>query len=161
MERPTSNSNSPLDSFRRFWRFVRESLSGKAYDFTSGNLHRAIFLLAVPMMLEMAMESVFAVVDIYFVAALGDDAVAAVGLTESVLTLLYALAIGLAMSTTATVARRIGEGRIKAANEAMVQAITLGIVISAVIATLGITFRASILRTTPRATCRKPTPRVR
>src|SRR5438093_1525838 len=93
------------------WRDLRDAVRGTAIDYTQGSIRRAILLLAVPMMLEMAMESTFAVVDIYFVSSLGASAIATVGLTESVLTLVYAVAIGLSMGTTALVARRIGEKR--------------------------------------------------
>jgi Na+-driven multidrug efflux pump len=92
-------------------RDLREALRGTGMDYTQGSLGRVILLLAIPMMLEMAMESTFVVVDIYFVSSLGVSAVATVGLTESVLTLVYAVAIGLSMGTTALVARRIGEKR--------------------------------------------------
>ena len=135
----------PPSLLARFRELVRESLSGEQHDFTTGNLHRAIFLLAIPMMFEMAGESVFAVVDIYFVASLGAEATAAVGLTESVLTLLYAVAIGLSMGTTAMVARRIGEGDEKAARDVTFQAIALGIGLSIVIGVLGSTFAHEIL----------------
>src|SRR5689334_4952441 len=87
---------------------VRESLAGRQHDYTQGGIDRAVLLLAIPMILEMVMESVFAVVDIFWVAALGASAVAAVGLTEAVLTLLYAVAVGLSVAATALVARRIG-----------------------------------------------------
>jgi putative MATE family efflux protein len=105
---------------------VRDSLSGRQHDYTRGSLHRALTLLAIPMVLELAMESLFAVVDIFFVSSLGAEAVATVGLTEAVLTLLYAVAIGLSMSTTAMVARRIGEQNRAGAARAAVQAIALG-----------------------------------
>jgi putative MATE family efflux protein len=124
---------SPRQSIREFFVIVRESLSGKQYDYTSGSLRRAILLLAIPMVLEMSMESVFAICDIFFVARIGTDAVATVGLTESLLTLFYAIAIGLSMGTTALVARRIGENKPQAASAAGMQAIYLGIGLSAVI----------------------------
>src|SRR6186997_2514847 len=89
-----------------FWSILREALRGSERDFTTGPIGLAIFLLAVPMILEMSMESLFAVVDIFFVAKLGADSVAIVGLTESVMALIYAVAFGFAIGATATVARR-------------------------------------------------------
>jgi Na+-driven multidrug efflux pump len=89
----------PQDKARRWIDLIRDGLSGRHHDYTRGSLHRGIVLLAIPMVLELAMESLFAVVDIFFVSRLGADAVATVGLTEAVLTLLYAVAIGLSMST--------------------------------------------------------------
>src|ERR1035438_8087897 len=103
------------------WISLREAIRGSHQDFTTGNLNRAILLLAVPMVLEMVMESLFAVVDVFWVAHLGADAVATVGFTESLLTLVYAVALGLSMATTATVARRIGEKNPKAAGEVAIQ----------------------------------------
>src|SRR5438445_704322 len=88
-----------------FWSNVREALRGSEQDYTRGSIGRAIFLLAIPMVLEMAMESIFAVTDVFFVGRLGPDAVATIGLTESMLTLVYALAMGLGIGTTAVVAR--------------------------------------------------------
>jgi len=114
-------------------------------DYTQGSIGRAILLLAVPMMLEMGMESTFAVVDIYFVSSLGASAVATVGLTESVLTLVYAVAIGLSMGTTALVARRIGEKDPRAAADAAVQAIIIALAASIPFALAGIFFARHIL----------------
>jgi putative MATE family efflux protein len=113
--------------FQAFLRDLGDALRGTGMDYTQGSIGRAIFLLAVPMMLEMAMESTFAVVDIYFVSSLGASAIATVGLTESVLTLVYAVAIGLSMGTTALVARRVGEKNPKEAADAAVQAILVAI----------------------------------
>src|SRR5204863_6295086 len=107
------------------WRDLRQALRGTSMDYTQGSIGRAILLLAVPMMLEMAMESTFAVVDIYFVSSLGASAIATVGLTESVLTLVYAVAIGLSMGTTALVARRVGEKNPREAADAALQAVFL------------------------------------
>jgi len=109
-----------------FWTSVREAVRGSHQDYTAISIDRAIFLLAVPMVLEMAMESLFTVVDVFWVAHLGSNAVATIGLTESVLTLVIAVAMGLGLSTTAMVARRTGEKDPEGAAVAAVQAIALG-----------------------------------
>jgi putative MATE family efflux protein len=127
------------------WADIVQSLSGEEHDFTTGSLHRGILLLAVPMVLEMSMESVFAVVDIYFVSTLGADAISVVGLTEAVLMLLYAVSIGLGMATTATVARRIGEKDRVGASKAAYQSIVLGCLVSLVIGIPGFLFAEEIL----------------
>jgi putative MATE family efflux protein len=116
-----------------FWASVRESLRGSHQDFTSGDLNRAIVLLAIPMVLEMVLESLFAVVDVFWVGKLGADAVATVGLTESMLSLVFAVGFGLALSTTAMVARRIGEKDAAGAAVAGVQAIVIGVATSVLI----------------------------
>lgn len=113
-----------------FWSAVREALRGSHQDFTTGSLNRSILLLAIPMVLEMVLESLFAVVDVFWVGRLGADAVAIVGLTESLIALVFAIGLGLALSTTAMVARRIGERDPEGAAIAGVQAIVIGLVIS-------------------------------
>ncbi|MEK7728216.1 MAG: MATE family efflux transporter [candidate division KSB1 bacterium] len=128
------------------WRDLREAIRGSQQDFTEGSLGRAILLLAVPMVLEMVMESLFAVVDVFFVARLGADAVAAVGITESIDTLVFALAIGLSMSTTAMVARRIGEKDHEGAATAAVQAVILGVLLAIPVAVIGVLFAPDLLR---------------
>jgi putative MATE family efflux protein len=115
------------------WSSIREALRGSHQDFTTGSLNRAILLLAIPMVLEMVLESLFAVVDVFWVGRLGADAVATVGLTESLLSLVFAVGLGLSLSTTAMVARRIGEKDPAGAAVAGVQAIALGLAVSAVI----------------------------
>ena len=126
------------ESGQGFWSAVRESVRGSHRDYTVGPIGRAIIMLAVPMVLEMLMESVFAVADIFWVSHLHiADAVATVGLTESLLTLMYALAIGLGIGATAMVARRIGERNADGAARAAVQAIALGLILSTVIALIG------------------------
>ncbi|HWY43943.1 MAG TPA: MATE family efflux transporter [Candidatus Sulfotelmatobacter sp.] len=129
-----------------FWSSVRESLRGSHQDFTTGNLNRAIILLAIPMVLEMVLESLFAVVDVFWVGRLGADAVATVGLTESLLSLVFAVGLGLSLSTTAMVARRIGEKDPKAAAVAGVQAIALGLAVSLLVGIPCFFFAPNLLR---------------
>ena len=119
------------------WQSIKEALRGSHQDYTTGSLNRSILLLAIPMVLEMVLESLFAVVDVFWVSRLGANAIATVGLTESVLTLVFAVGMGLGMSTTAMVARRIGEKDSDGAAIAAVQAIFLGLIASAI---LGIPF---------------------
>src|SRR5690242_10541203 len=120
------------------WAAIREALSGAhGRDFTEGPIGRAIFILAVPMVLEMVMESVFVVVDVFVVAHLGADAVATVGLTESFMTLIYALAIGLSIGAGAMVARRIGEKDSDGAAHTGAQVLLFGLAVSLVLGALG------------------------
>jgi len=128
---------SPASPPPAFWPTVFEALRGSRQDYTEGPIGRAVLLLAVPMVLEMVLESVFAVVDVFWVAHLGADAVATVGITESMLALLYAIAIGLSMGATATVARRIGEKDPDGAARAAVTSIALGIAIAVPIGITG------------------------
>jgi len=114
----------------RIWATVREAVRGSHQDFTEGPIGRAILLLAIPMVMEMMMESVFAIADIFWVSKLGADSVATVGITESMLALIYAVAIGVSVSATAMVARRIGEKDPEHAASAAVQAIALGVVLA-------------------------------
>ena len=132
--------------FQRIRRIFRQSVNGEEQDFTTGNIDRAIVLLAIPMILEMAMESLFAVVDAFFVAKISVEAVATVGLTESVLTLVYSIAIGLSAAATAMVARRIGEGDRQAAAKAGAQVILIAVALSTLIAIPGYFFAEDILR---------------
>jgi putative MATE family efflux protein len=127
MSSPEQSVAFPVPSF---WKSIGEALRGSHQDYTTGNLNRAILLLAIPMVLEMVLESLFAVVDVFWVGRLGADAVATVGLTESLLSLVFAIGLGLSLSTTAMVARRIGEKDPKAAAVAGVQAIAIGIAVS-------------------------------
>jgi putative MATE family efflux protein len=132
---PLASPPPPVDGF---WSGVREALRGSRRDYTQGPIGRAIMLLAVPMVLEMVMESVFAVCDVFFVSRLGAEAVATVGLTESMLTLIYALAMGLAIGATAMVARRTGERDADGAARAAVQAIALGALLAVVLGIAGV-----------------------
>lgn len=128
------------------WQSIKDSLRGVHHDFTTEDLGRAIILLAVPMVLEMMMESIFAVVDVYFVGHLGPSAVASVGLTESLLMVVYTLAMGLAIGITATVARRTGEQDPDGAAHAAAQGIWLGIGFSIAIGIVGAIFAPALLR---------------
>nr|MBA3784910.1 MATE family efflux transporter [Acidobacteriota bacterium] len=128
-----------------FWSILREAVAGSSRDFTQGSIWIAIFLLAVPMILEMGMESVFAIVDIYFVGHLGADSVAVVGLTESMLAIIYAVAIGLSIGATATVARRTGERDTVGAARSAAHAIYLGVIVSVVMSVIGIIFAPTFL----------------
>ena len=132
--------------YKKLVRDVKEAITGTEQDFTTGSLKRAIFLLSVPMVLEMVMESVFAVVDIYFVSRLGAEAVATVGITESLITIVYAIGIGLSMATTALVSRRIGEKNPEGAARAAFQSIITGLFVSLLIAIPGIIFASDLLR---------------
>jgi putative efflux protein, MATE family len=134
---------APVDN--SFWPILREAVRGSSRDFTQGPIGLAIFLLAVPMILEMSMESLFAIVDIFFVAKLGADSIAIVGLTESVMALIYAVAFGLAISATATVSRRIGEKDEAGAARSAAHVIYLGVIVSLIISLIGIVFAPAIL----------------
>ena len=129
-----------------FWDSVGEALRGSRRDYTEGPVARAILVLAVPMVLEMVMESVFAVCDVFFVSRLGANAVATVGLTESWLTLVYAMAMGLAIAATAMVARRTGERDTDGASRAAGQGILLALGVAAVLGAAGATFAPALLR---------------
>lgn len=141
------NSHGPTSETEdnSFWAIMREALAGSHRDFTRGSIGLAIFLLAVPMILEMFGESLFAIVDIFFVAKLGAGAVAIVGLTESVMALIYAVAFGLAIGATATVSRRIGENDEPGAAKTAAHVIYLGILISLFMSVVGIVFAPYIL----------------
>lgn len=124
---------------------IRQSLNGEEMDYTQGNLRRAVFLLAIPMILELSLESVFAVVDIFFVSRLGQNAIATVGLTESVITIIYSVAIGLSTAATAIVARRIGEKDPESAAHAGAQSILVALIVTAALSVIGIVFAGDIL----------------
>jgi len=131
---------------RSLWSDIRESVYGTEQDFTSGRISRALLLLSIPMVLEMVMESVFALVDIFFVSRLGSGAVATVGITESLLTIIYALAVGFSVGTTALISRRIGEKNREGAAVGAVQAILVGIMMAVVIGVTGAVFSKDFLR---------------
>ncbi|WOK04673.1 MATE family efflux transporter [Imperialibacter roseus] len=133
-------------SLRKYLRYFLEALKGGEQDFTEGNLNKAIFLLSIPMIIEMSMESIFAVVDVFFVSKVSVNAVATVGLTESVMMIVYSVAVGLSMAATATVARRIGEKNPQAASVAAVQAVILGLSFALVIGLAGAFYAREILQ---------------
>ncbi len=134
------------NSLKSLWKDILEAISGTDKDFTTEKLSKAILLLAIPMVLEMIMESVFAIADIFFVSKLGSDAIATVGITESLLTIIYSIGIGLSMATTALVSRRIGEKKPYRASVAAVQAIIAASVISLIIGIPGMIFAKDLLR---------------
>ena len=123
-----------------YFNYFKEAVSGKEQEYTSGSIRRAVFMLSIPMILEMLMESIFALVDILYVSQVSVNAVATIGLTESLITLVYAVAIGLSMAATAIVARRVGEKDVKGAAQAAVQVVILGILVSLVISVFGILY---------------------
>lgn len=140
------SSNNQQNIILKSFSLFKDAISGKQHDFTSGSIRKAVFLLSIPMILEMMMESIFALVDIIFVSRVSVNAVATVGLTESVLTLVYAVAIGLSMGATAIVARRTGEQDREGANQAAVQVIFLGVIVAMLISVVGILFPKEILQ---------------
>jgi putative MATE family efflux protein len=130
---------------KSFFRDVAEAVSGTEQDFTEGKLSRAILLLSIPAVLEMVMESIFVIADIFFVSKLGADAVATVGLTESMITIIYAIAIGLGTATTSMVSRRIGEKNPDSASKAAFQAIFTGLIVSLLIGLPGALYAGKLL----------------
>jgi putative MATE family efflux protein len=145
MDGRNTNIRSKSPALARAVALVRESLRDNEADYTRGPINRALGLLAIPMMLEMSMESVFAVVDIAFVSRLGTDAIAAVGITEALITVLYAVAVGLGMGVTAMVSRRIGAGEREAAARVTGQALWVGAALSLLIGVPGAFFAADML----------------
>jgi len=141
MSQPTYNNKRS-----HFWALLKQSLKGGEHDYTQGSLRGAIVLLAIPMILELSLESVFAVVDMFFVGKLGAHAIATVGLTESAITIIYSLAIGLSTAATAVVARRIGEKDPEGAAHAGAQSVVIALIITVIISIVGIIFASDILR---------------
>ena len=133
------------NTISKSWRIIKESLKGEEQDYTKGSIPKAAILLAIPMILELSMESIFAVVDMYFVGKLGKNAISAVGLTESVLTIVYSAAIGLSTAATAIVSRRIGEKNPEEASRAGVQSILLSIIIAIAFSIPGVIYAPEIL----------------
>lgn len=145
MKSETPTNPEIVDQKLSLWRSLKDAIQGTEADYTKIDLKRAIFLLAIPMILELVMESTFAVVDIYFVGKLGASAVATVGLTETYLFLLYSIAMGLATAVTAIVARRIGEKRMQDAGSTAIQSIILAILVSLPFAIGGIFYARELL----------------
>src|SRR4051812_38599401 len=133
------------DTSDSIWHAVREALRGSRRNYTEGPIGRAILVLAIPMVLEMAMESIFVICDVFFVAKLGADAVATVGLTESMMAIVYTLAMGLSIGVSATVARRIGEKDPEGAARTAVQGIAIGVLVAAAVGVLGGFFAPHLL----------------
>jgi putative MATE family efflux protein len=146
MSSPAAESTEHHAPPTSLWRIVVESLKGAHHDYTAVPLNRAVLLLAVPMVLEMIMESLFAVVDVFWVSRLGSDAVAVIGITESIMTLIYAVAIGISIAGMAIVARRIGEQDPERAAQVAGQIILLGVTISAAMGMVLAYFAPDILR---------------
>ncbi len=134
-----------LSKGSRIINIIRQSLKGEQHDYTQGSIPRAVFLLAIPMILELSLESVFAVVDMFFVSKLGQNAIATVGLTESVITIVYSLAIALSTAATAIVARRIGEKDPEAAAHAGAQSLIISLIATLVLSVFGVVFAPQIL----------------
>jgi putative MATE family efflux protein len=145
MEAPNGASTAAASRDQSFWQAAREAIHGSTRDYTKGPVGSAILLLAIPMVLEMSMESIFVVVDMFFVGRLGPYAQATVALTESLITIVYALAIGLSIGVTAMVARRIGERDPDGAARAAAQAIWLGLGVAAVLGALGACYAPRLL----------------
>lgn len=138
-ERPGPSTGNKIVSI------IRQSLNGEQMDYTQGSIRKAVFLLAIPMILELSLESVFAVVDMFFVGKLGQNAIATVGLTESVVTIIYSIAIGLSTGATAIVARRIGEKNPEAAAHAGAQSLFVALIATFILSVVGIIFAGDIL----------------
>ena len=132
-------------NFSKMYAAIKQILRGDYHDFTTGSISKAVFLLAIPMILELSLESVFAVVDIFFVSKLGENAIATVGLTESVITILYSIAIGLSTAAGAIVARRTGEKDPEGAAHAGAQSILIAFVVAIILSVLGMVFAGDIL----------------
>src|ERR1043165_8234913 len=134
-----------MSKFSKYYTIVKQSLNGEEQDYTQGSIPRAVFLLAIPMILELSLESVFALVDMFFVGKLGENAIATVGLTESVITIVYSLAIGLSVGATAVVARRIGEKNPEAAAHAGAQSLIIAGILTVILSVTGMIFAGDIL----------------
>ena len=133
-------------TFKQLIKLFIQAVKGEERDYTKGSIHQALVLLAIPMILEMLMESLFAIVDVFLVAKISNNAVATVGMTEGVLMLIESVAIGIAMAATAMIARRIGEHKPKEASDIAVQAVLLGLYVSIVTGAIAFFYADDILR---------------
>ena len=131
---------------KKYWSLLKEAIQGESYDYTTGSINKAIFLLAIPMILELSLEGVFALVDIFFVGKLGSNAIAVVGFTESVMTLVYSVSIGLSTAAAAIIARRVGEKNPGEAGTAAAQSMIFGFFVSLFISFFGYFYASDILR---------------
>ena len=134
-----------MKTVTKIFNIIRQSLNGEQQDYTQGSIRKAVFLLAIPMILELSLESVFAVVDMFFVGKLGQNAIATVGLTESVITIVYSVAIGLSTAATAIVARRIGEKNPEDAAHAGAQSLIVAAIVILITSITGAVFADNIL----------------
>ncbi len=139
------NTISTPNTIQKIWAAIKLSLNGEQQDYTQGSISKAVFLLAIPMILELGFESVFAVVDMFFVSKLGQNAIATVGLTESVITIVYSVAIGLSTAATAIVARRIGEKNPEDAAHAGAQALIVALIVTIITSIAGAVYAGNIL----------------
>ena len=139
-------SSTSTYKLSRVFTLIIDALKGEQQDYTKGSLRKAVIMLAIPMIIEMGMESVFAIVDLFFVGKLGKHAVSTVGLTESVLTIVYSIAVGMSMAATAIVARRVGEKNPEGAASAAMQSMLVSVVVIIIVSIAGMIFAADILR---------------
>ena len=139
------NHHDSMESFKSIRHTIRRSFQGEQQDYTQGSIPRAVVLLAIPMILELCLESVFAVVDMFFVGRLGRNAISTVGLTESVITIVYSIAFGLSTAATAIVARRIGEKNPEGAEHAGAQSVIVAFMVTSVVSAAGLVFAPDIL----------------
>jgi putative MATE family efflux protein len=139
-------SSTSTYKLSRVFTLIIDALKGEQQDYTKGSLRKAVIMLAIPMIIEMGMESVFAIVDLFFVGKLGKHAISTVGLTESVLTIVYSIAVGMSMAATAIVARRVGEKNPEGAASAAMQSMLVSVVVIIIVSIAGMIFAADILR---------------
>lgn len=134
-----------MTNIKSLWTLFLNAVRGIEHDYTEGNIHKAIFLLSIPMILELSLESVFAIVDMFFVGKLGSSAVAVVGYTEALSTIIYSISIGLSTATTAMISRRVGEKKADGAGEIAVQAMFVSLIISVLISVIGLVYAKELL----------------